>query len=46
MKGEVSLQVLDVVIFSTQTIPWFVIGSSMVAADISSEQFISNVGGA
>src|SRR5437762_3439402 len=29
-----------------KTIPWFVIGSSMVAADISSEQFISNVGGA
>ncbi|MDB6028387.1 MAG: sodium solute transporter superfamily [Verrucomicrobiales bacterium] len=27
-----------------KTIPWFVIGSSMVAADISSEQFISNVG--
>src|SRR6476659_2748550 len=27
-----------------RTIPWFVIGSSMVAADISSEQFISNVG--
>src|SRR3974390_2628325 len=29
-----------------KSIPWFVIGSSMVAADISSEQFISNVGGA
>ena len=29
-----------------KTIPWFVIGSSMVAADISSEQFISNVGAA
>ncbi len=29
-----------------KTIPWFVIGSSMVAADISSEQFISYVGGA
>src|SRR6266446_5659026 len=29
-----------------KTIPWFVIGASMVAADISSEQFISNVGGA
>ena len=29
-----------------KTIPWFVIGSSMVAADFSSEQFISNVGGA
>jgi solute:Na+ symporter, SSS family len=29
-----------------KTLPWFVIGSSMVAADISSEQFISNVGGA
>src|SRR5580765_5218460 len=28
-----------------KTIPWFVIGSSMVAADISSEQFISNVSG-
>src|SRR5204862_5758445 len=27
-----------------KTIPWFVVGSSMVAADISSEQFISNVG--
>jgi SSS family solute:Na+ symporter len=27
-----------------KTIPWFVIGTSMVAADISSEQFISNVG--
>src|SRR3954447_5636068 len=27
-----------------KTIPWFVIGASMVAADISSEQFISNVG--
>src|SRR6185503_8332735 len=26
-----------------RTIPWFVVGSSMVAADISSEQFISNV---
>lgn len=30
----------------SKTIPWFVVGSSMVAADISSEQFISNVGGA
>jgi solute:Na+ symporter, SSS family len=29
-----------------KSIPWFVVGSSMVAADISSEQFISNVGGA
>src|SRR5947199_1378937 len=29
-----------------KTIPWFVVGSSMVAPDISSEQFISNVGGA
>jgi SSS family solute:Na+ symporter len=29
-----------------RTIPWYVVGSSMVAADISSEQFISNVGGA
>ena len=29
-----------------KTIPWFVVGASMVAADISSEQFISNVGGA
>lgn len=29
-----------------KTIPWFVIGCSMVAADISSEQFISNVSGA
>src|ERR1051326_4262571 len=29
-----------------KTIPWFVIGASMVAADISSEQFISFVGGA
>jgi SSS family solute:Na+ symporter len=29
-----------------KTIPWFVVGSSMVAADISSEQFISFVGGA
>src|SRR5256714_421141 len=29
-----------------KTIPWFVIGSSMVAADISSEQFISNVSAA
>src|SRR6187431_3830657 len=29
-----------------KTIPWFVIGASMVAADISSEQFISYVGGA
>ncbi len=29
-----------------KTIPWFVIGASMVAADISSEQFISNVGAA
>src|SRR5437762_10481729 len=29
-----------------KTIPWFVVGSSMVATDISSEQFISNVGGA
>ena len=27
-----------------KTIPWFVVGASMVAADISSEQFISNVG--
>src|SRR5947209_8609618 len=26
-----------------KTIPWFVVGASMVAADISSEQFISNV---
>src|SRR5215475_9236544 len=29
-----------------KTIPWFVIGCSMVAADVSSEQFISNVSGA
>ncbi len=29
-----------------KSLPWFVIGASMVAADISSEQFISNVGGA
>src|ERR1051326_4358410 len=29
-----------------KTIPWFVVGASMVAADISSEQFISFVGGA
>lgn len=29
-----------------KSIPWFVIGASMVAADISSEQFISFVGGA
>src|SRR5881394_2195803 len=29
-----------------RTIPWFVVGCSMVAADISSEQFISNVSGA
>src|SRR6266481_1901881 len=29
-----------------RSIPWFVVGASMVAADISSEQFISNVGGA
>ena len=29
-----------------KTLPWFVIGASMVAADISSEQFISNVGAA
>src|SRR4029078_648515 len=29
-----------------KTIPWFGIGSWMVAADISSEQFISYVGGA
>jgi SSS family solute:Na+ symporter len=29
-----------------KSIPWFVVGSSMVATDISSEQFISNVGGA
>src|SRR6266403_445044 len=26
-----------------KSIPWFVVGTSMVAADISSEQFISNV---
>lgn len=29
-----------------KTIPWYVVGSSMVAADISSEHFIANVGGA
>jgi SSS family solute:Na+ symporter len=29
-----------------KTIPWYVIGASMVATDISTEQFISNVGGA
>src|SRR5678816_436333 len=29
-----------------KSIPWFVVGSSMVATDISSEHFISNVGGA
>src|SRR5262245_24478212 len=29
-----------------KTIPWFVVGTSMVAADVSSEQFISNVSGA
>src|SRR3954469_11027089 len=29
-----------------KTIPWFVVGTSMVAADISSEQFISNDSGA
>ncbi len=27
-------------------IPWYVVGASMVATDISSEHFISNVGGA
>jgi SSS family solute:Na+ symporter len=27
-------------------IPWYVVGTSMVAADISSEHFIANVGGA
>jgi SSS family solute:Na+ symporter len=27
-------------------IPWYVVGASMVAADISSEHFIANVGGA
>lgn len=29
-----------------KTIPWYVVGASMVATDISTEQFISNVGGA
>jgi len=29
-----------------KTIPWFVVGTSMVATDISTEHFISNVGGA
>jgi SSS family solute:Na+ symporter len=29
-----------------KTIPWYVVGTSMVAADISSEHFIANVGGA
>ncbi|HZV36434.1 MAG TPA: sodium/solute symporter [Verrucomicrobiae bacterium] len=29
-----------------KTIPWYVVGASMVAADISSEHFIANVGGA
>jgi SSS family solute:Na+ symporter len=73
MKGQISLDVLDLAVFGAylvvtvalglwvgrrgketargyflgnKTIPWFVVGSSMVAADISSEQFISNVGGA
>jgi len=73
MKGQISLNFLDLAVFATylvvtvalglwvgrrgkdtargyflgnKTIPWFVVGSSMVAADISSEQFISNVGGA
>jgi Na+/proline symporter len=27
-------------------LPWFVVGASMVATDISSEHFIANVGGA
>ncbi len=73
MKGQISLNYLDLAVFAAylvvtvavglwvgrrgkdtargyflgnKTIPWFVVGSSMVAADISSEQFISNVGGA
>ena len=73
MRGNVSLQVLDLAIFGiymivtvglgfwvarkgketaqgyflgNKTIPWFVVGASMVATDISSEHFISNVGGA
>lgn len=29
-----------------RSIPWYVVGTSMVAADISSEHFIANVGGA
>ena len=32
--------------FLGKTIPWFFVGASMVAADLSSEQFISNVSGA
>ena len=30
----------------SKSIPWFVVGTSMVATDISSEHFISNVGAA
>src|SRR3954471_23464550 len=42
-KGEKTAQGY---FLGNKTIPWFVIGSSMVAADISSEQFISNTSAA
>src|SRR6266478_4125781 len=44
--GRTGKQTTQSYFLGNRSIPWFVIGSSMVAADISSEQFISNVGGA
>src|SRR5689334_4885806 len=44
--GRKGKQTTQSYFLGNKTIPWFVIGCSMVAADISSEQFISNVSGA
>jgi SSS family solute:Na+ symporter len=41
--GRKGKQTTQSYFLGNKTIPWFVVGASMVAADISSEQFISNV---
>src|SRR6266699_469311 len=44
--GRKGKQTTQSYFLGNKTIPWFVVGASMVAADISSEQFISNVSAA
>src|SRR5262245_17662832 len=44
--GRKGKQTAQSYFLGNRTIPWFVVGCSMVAADISSEQFISNVSAA